>query len=229
MTRPLQTICDAPAAATVSQDQRQAQAKQEKGAPCASKLLRGVFGGKRLQPFHPENGHLVFLRFKHRDRRVRAQRGIDPRVQDMGEILRLVGWTLLPQDEKCADAKDRERRGAHPNQPAQRPQRGLRAGLSPGQLRRARRLRSARAVDDGKTLRCPSRDAGVVPSGRRRACARRASPLPRRLCPAGKLQTRPARLPQLAVEPRRPLFLKRFHKHLSTDSAASCARRKAAT
>ena len=36
-------------------------------------------------------------------------------------------------------------------------------------------------------------------------------------------------LAQFVIDPGGPLFLKRFHKHLATNSAVSCARRTGAT
>ena len=42
-------------------------------------------------------------------------------------------------------------------------------------------------------------------------------------------ELRALRLAQLVIDPGGPFFLKRFHKHLATNSAASCARRRGAT
>ena len=58
----------------------------------------------------PKDGHLVFLRFKHRDRRVRAHRRIDPRVQDLREILRLFARILVPDHDNSANHEENQRR-----------------------------------------------------------------------------------------------------------------------
>src|SRR4051812_21155282 len=45
----------------------------------------------------------------------------------------------------------------------------------------------------------------------------------------GRFEIREFFATQFAVEPGCPLFLKRFHKHLSTDFAVSCAHKTSAT
>ena len=199
-----------------------------RGGAIHERLLGGVFRGQRLQPVHPENGHLVFLRFKHRDRRVWAHSRIDPGIQDLGEILRLIGRVLLAHDEKCADEKNGERRGPRPNQAANRPP-SARLGFAGRRAARYLRARSVRAVDGEKILRSPSRRAGTA----LQECAefvRVAFSASAAALSGNEASNSPSSCPSSSsVEPGGPFFLKRFHKHPSADFAVFCGHKKGAT
>src|SRR5436305_11804334 len=63
------------------------------------------------------------MRREHRDARVWANGGINPRVQDLRQILGLIRLRLAADDKECANGKNGERTCADGNQPADRPPR----------------------------------------------------------------------------------------------------------
>src|SRR5688500_5711772 len=121
MTSPLQTVRDAACKGATLPSIRRKTPSRIKERLCMAGLFLRELRRERLQPFHPQNGHLVLLRFEHRDRRVRAYRGIDPRLENLSQILRLISWRFLPHDEEGADGKDGERSCSGPDQSADRP------------------------------------------------------------------------------------------------------------
>src|SRR5688500_776851 len=121
MTSPLHTVLEAACNGAMLPSIRTKTPSRKKERLCIAGLFLRELGRERLQPFHPQNGHLVLLRFEHRDRRVRAHRWIDPRLENLSEILGLVGRRFLPHDEKGADGKNRQRRRSGPDQSSDRP------------------------------------------------------------------------------------------------------------
>src|SRR5215213_3980745 len=85
MTNPLQTVSEAEAESAVPQFSTSSSAIERATERICLILLRGgVFRGQCLQPFDPENGHLVFLRLENRVGRP----GADTRIETRGHDLR---------------------------------------------------------------------------------------------------------------------------------------------
>src|SRR5437764_1626033 len=102
MTRPLQTAWAASAETALNANTR--KAARSKGLSCIVDLLCCVVGRQRLQPLGPQDGDLVVgFAFENRDGGVRIGRWVDPRLQDLGEVFRLLTRLMLTHEQNRSE------------------------------------------------------------------------------------------------------------------------------
>src|SRR4051812_20079956 len=224
MTNPLQTVaaCAVCNAMTVAKSMI---------ARTLITLFCRVIRRQRLQPLHPKHRGFIFLRFERGDRRIRAHRRINAGVEDLRQILRLLGFCFAADHEERANRENGERSSAGPSQSADVPPGyALSGAAAADSLRRAfasdrlpqlvmEELFVAHCRRDGELLFQERAELERVPLLCLRGDTIRQRNLERR-----ELLAR-----ELIIDPSRPLFLKRFHKHPSISSAAFSARKIVAT
>src|SRR5256885_2353124 len=110
MTRPLQTKCSASAEATLIAKVK--NMARSKGLSCIVELFCCVVGRERLQSFGPQHRYfVVVLALENVDGRVWIGRRINPRIQNLREIFRLLTRWMLTHQHDSSNDKERERGG----------------------------------------------------------------------------------------------------------------------
>src|SRR5437868_15321943 len=108
MTRPLQTKCSASAEATLIAKVK--NMARSKGLSCIVELFCCVVGRERLQSFGPQHRYfVVVLALEDVDSGVGIGRRINPRIQNLREVLRLLARRMLTHQHDGGDGKERER------------------------------------------------------------------------------------------------------------------------
>src|SRR6266436_3772509 len=225
MTRPLQTTCSASAEATfIAKVKNRARSK---GLSCIVELFCCVVGRERLQSFGPQHRYfVVVLALENVDGRVWIGRRINARIQNLGEIFRLLAGLMLAHEHYGGDDKERERGRPRPNQSGNRPPR-RRSAVTGTIFPFVRDALVQLMTKEFLVAQCLSCELFLQ---------KRAQPEPIAFFGFGRFQIRQRSLEfsyffaaQLSIEPGSPFFFKRFHKLPSGNSATSYGHKTGAT